>query len=232
MLPGENEVAAEIKVRYAKELAAMTGLHDAVVSMMTAEKWTISRGGGTQRFTIEIILGLLTKACKTFRSIQVLCERGLHEDANALVRVLLETTVATLFVLQRRRRDKNTNALTPTAHERAITFFAYSLHQQLKMLNDWKQTRGLKRQAPKRAIDAAKKQIAELRTLLPAGTNFETHWSGKGNLQNTVKALRADSLYAVLFRYTSSISHASDVGLHSEPDSTTGRFDLADRPSR
>jgi hypothetical protein len=29
-------------------------------------------------------MGLLTKACKTFRSIQILAERGLHEDANAL----------------------------------------------------------------------------------------------------------------------------------------------------
>ncbi|MGH9160428.1 MAG: DUF5677 domain-containing protein [Vicinamibacteraceae bacterium] len=108
--------------------------------MMTAEQWTIRRRSGTSPFTIDIIRGLLTKSCKTFRSIQSLCERGLHEDANALVRVLLETSVAVLFILQRRRRDKKTRALSPTAEQRALTFYAHSLHQQLKMLKEWKQT--------------------------------------------------------------------------------------------
>jgi hypothetical protein len=103
---------------------------------------TIRRTSGTNPFTIEIILGLVTKACKTFRSIQILGERGLREDANALVRVLLETTVAVLFILQRRRRDKKTKVLSPTAQQRALTFYAYSKYQQLKMLADWKKTCG------------------------------------------------------------------------------------------
>jgi hypothetical protein len=69
---------------------------------------------------------LLTKACKTFKSIQVLCERGLHEDADALVRVLLETTAAILYIL----REKST--------ERALIYHAHGMHQQLKMLKHWR----------------------------------------------------------------------------------------------
>ena len=222
MLPNEAEVFAEIRTAHAKRLAEMTALHDAVVGMMSAGQWTITRPTGTKPFTIDIICGLLTKACKTFRSIQLLGERGFHEDANALVRVLLEATVAGLFILQRRRRDKKTKVLSPTSQHRALTFYAYSLHQSLKMLRDWKQTPGLKRQVTKGKIAETEKAIASVVAHLPAGTNYEKHWSGKGSFQEAVKSLRADPLYAVLYRHTSSISHVSDVGLHFESDPATG----------
>lgn len=224
MLPDEPQVAAAIAARHARDLAAMTSLHDAVVGMMTAGQWTIRRTTGTKPFTIEILMGLLTKACKTFRSIQILCERGLHEDANALVRVLLETTVAVLFILQNRRRDKKTKALSPTAQQRALTFYAHSLHQSLKMLMEWKNTPGLKRKATKAMAKNTEEAVLELKKILPSGTNFEKHWSGKGGFQQTVQALRQDSLYSVLYRHTSGISHVSDVGLHFEPDKATGQL--------
>ena len=224
MLPDETEVAAAVAAKHAKELAAMSELHDAVVGMMTVDQWTIRHTTGTKPFTIAIIMGLLTKSCKTFRSIQILCERGLHEDADALVRVLLETTVGVMFILQSRRRDKKTNVLSPTAQQRALTFYAYSLHQQLKMLMDWKKTPGLKRKATKGIIRNTEDAIVEVKKLLPAGTNFEKHWSGKGGFQQAVQALRQDTLYAVLYRHTSAISHVSDVGLHFEQDLATGEL--------
>ncbi len=90
MLPAELEVTQEIAAKWPGEINNMTGLHDAVVSMMTAGSWTIGKTRGLDRKVILTILGLLTKACKTFRSIQILCERGLIEDADALTRVLLE----------------------------------------------------------------------------------------------------------------------------------------------
>ncbi len=86
------------------------------------------------------MIGLLTKGCKNFRSIQILCERGLHDDASALVRVLMETTVAVLFILQKASR------------RRALGFHAHSIGQSLKMLDEWKKTPGLKRKATKAAL--------------------------------------------------------------------------------
>jgi hypothetical protein len=53
---------------------------------------------------------------------------------------------------------------------------------------------------------------------LPRGTNFKRHWSGKANLQDAVKALHWEVMYASLYRFTSSISHASDFGAHFEVD--------------
>ena len=63
----------------------MTSLHDAVVAMMSAGSWTIKKSHGVNAFVVQTMIGLLTKASKTFRSLQVLSERGLDDDANALV---------------------------------------------------------------------------------------------------------------------------------------------------
>jgi hypothetical protein len=52
------------------------------------------------------MMGLLTKAMKTFRSLQILCERGLYDDASALARVLLETTIAIAFILQKKSKQR------------------------------------------------------------------------------------------------------------------------------
>jgi len=56
------------------------------------------------------------------------------EDANALVRVLMETTVAIAFVLQKKSK------------ERTLIYRAHGIAQSIKMLIEWKNTRGLKRE--------------------------------------------------------------------------------------
>jgi hypothetical protein len=206
LLPHETEVATEIATKYGQQLAAMTALHDAVVSMLTAGTWKIGRPG-IDRLVAETMLGLLTKACKTFRSIQILCERGLYEDAHVLVRVLMETTVAAVFILQKRTR------------ERARIYHAYASAQDLKMLTQWRSTRGLKRRVTKRMIKRATEALADWTKNVPSGTDVKHHWSGKQNLLEAMKALRGDAVYATLYRYTSSISHASDFGAHMEFDS-------------
>lgn len=208
-LPHEPEVASGIATKYRAELDAMTGLHDAVVAMMTAGSWTI-RKRGINHHILLTMLGLLTKACKTFRSIQILCERGLIGDADALTRVLMETYVAVAFILQKRSR------------ERVVIYHAYASAQDIKLLNEWKRTPGLKRKASKRAMQEANDGLLIWAKQLPAGTDFKHHWSGKHNLQEAVKALRADTLYATLYRFTSSTAHSSDIAAHVEIDPTSG----------
>src|SRR5262245_54363772 len=122
MLPNETNVERDIAAKYARELEAMTSLHDAVLGMLTTGSWTITRAKGMPRFAAETIVGLLTKACKTFRAIQWLVERGLHDDATALARVLMETTVAILFILQRSSR------------RRMLMYHGFAAAQSLKMV--------------------------------------------------------------------------------------------------
>src|SRR6266498_3368779 len=59
---------------------------------------------------------------------------------------------------------------------------------------------------------------------LPAGTDFTRHWSGKPNFQEAVRALRADTAYSTLYRFASSMAHASDVAAHFEVDDATGNL--------
>jgi hypothetical protein len=198
----EAQVKAEIAERYRSQLDAMAALHGAVVSIMAAVPWTIGKRRGLNPFVVKTLMGLLTKACKTFRSIQILCERGFEEDANPLVRVLMETTVAIIFILQKKSK------------ERAVIYHAHILAQNLRMLNEWKATPGLKRKAPKAMLKRVNDGLAEHMTLLPAGTDVKHHWSGKRSLREAVKALRHDVMYASLYRFTSSSSHASDFGAH------------------
>ena len=63
------------------KLAAMAALHAAVVSMMTAGSWKVSKSRGLPPPVAQTMMGLLVKATKTFRAIHVLCERGLHGPA-------------------------------------------------------------------------------------------------------------------------------------------------------
>jgi hypothetical protein len=208
LLPHEGEVAAEIAVKYRVQLHAMVALHDAVVGMLTAGSWRIGRPG-LDSVVVETMVGLLIKACKTFRSIHILCERGLQEDASALVRVLMETAVAVLFILQKKSR------------ERARIYHAHGIAQDVKMLNEWASTPGLKRKAPKKLVKQVTDTLAELMRKLPPGTDVKHHWSGRRNLLEAMRALRGDVLYATLYRFTSAISHAADSGAHLEINSAS-----------
>jgi hypothetical protein len=210
MLPHEAEVSVEITNTYSAQLHRMTTLHDAVMGMLTAGSWSITKPKGINRFTAETMAGLLTKACKTFRAIHILTERGLHGDANALARVLMETAVAILFILQKE------------SEKRAMIYHAYGLVQDLKMLNDWKATPGLRRKATKKMFQQANKGLATYLSRLPTGTNVKSQWSGKSNLRDALKALCGDVMYATLYRFTSAITHGSDFGAHFEVDAASG----------
>ncbi len=173
-LPHETEVTTQIAAKHRVQLQAMTELHDTVVVVMSAGSWTIQKKRGLNLVVAQTMIGLLTKAAKTFRAIQVLCERGLHEDADALVRVLMETTVAIWFILQK------------TSKERTLIYHAHGIAQRIKMLNDWKNTRGLKRKATKAMLKQANEALADYMKRLPPETDVKRHWSGKGSLQEAM----------------------------------------------
>jgi hypothetical protein len=209
-LPHEAEAITDIATTYRGELDAMTALHDAVVGMMSQTSWSIGKGRGLDRLTGETMVGLLTKACKTFRSIQILLERGLIDDANVLVRVLMENTVAVVFILQKHSR------------RRARIYHAHAMAQDVKMLNHWKTTPSLKRKATKEIIKLANDGLASWAKALPAGTDFQRHWSGKASFLEAVKAVHAEAIYATVFRFASAKTHVTDFAGHVEIERASG----------
>lgn len=210
MRNAEAKVIAEIAASYSQELAEMSALHDAVFRMLSSGPWKVTKASKTITPGLaRTMVSLLTKACKTYRSIQILSERGYHDDAGALVRVLLETSSAILFILQRK------------CDLRVRMYQAYTHAQSLKMLNEWKRTKGLKRRAPKKLVNAFTTQLANMEKTFPAGTDIRSHWSGMGSLQNAMKAMRQDRLYSTLYRTMSATVHAADFTNHVSADDAT-----------
>src|SRR5262249_21128927 len=91
---------------------------------------------------------------------------------------------------------------------------AHALAQGIKMLNEWARTKGLKRKASKAMLQRMNVELASALSKLPAGTDVKKHWSGKGSLQEAMRTLKGDEMYATLYRHTSSISHVSDFAAH------------------
>jgi hypothetical protein len=208
MLPYEANVQAEIAHTYATQLKAMHALHDAVTSMLLTRGWDIPKAKrrGLRPPVVRTMAMLLTKACKTFRATHLLAERGLMQDANVQVRVLMETAVAALLILQKQSLKRN------------HIFYTYSISQQLKMLEEWQRTPGLKRRAPKAIVQRTRQLLDSMASKLPAGTNYTGHWSGEGNFQNAVKKLGNDVAYSAFYRSASSSAHVADTGAHVEMD--------------
>ncbi len=198
------DITGAIGSRYRNQLDAMTGLHDAVLGMMRAQ-WTLGKPdlNGTIIYTV---IGLLTKACKTFKSIQCLCERGFHEDADALVRVLLEPTAAILYILQ----DKST--------ERALIYHAHGMHQQIKMLKHWRKVPTLAALATDDRLTRALEALEGYVKRLPEETDVTRHWSGLSGMEAVLKSLDDEVTYASAFRFSSAIIHGNDFGAHFEVD--------------
>jgi hypothetical protein len=90
--------------------------------------------------------------------------------------------------------------------------------QQLRMLNEWARTKGLKRTAPKKMVQEANAAMASYVSKVPAAIDVKKHWSGTGSLQEAMKKLKGDAMYATLYRHTSAISHVSDFGAHFSLD--------------
>jgi hypothetical protein len=123
----------------------------------------------------------------------------------------LENCVAIAFILQKRSRERN------------LIYHAHAAAQDIKLLNEWKITPGLKRKATKKALKQANDALLIWTKQLPFGTDYKRHWSGMGSLQEAMKALKGgDAVYATLYRFTSSTAHASDFAAHVEIDATSG----------
>lgn len=201
MLPHEKVVADEIATTHAANLKAMTELHDLVVEILTVGEWEVPRRG-LSALVVVTVAGLMMKAAKTFRAIQILAEKGLVDDAKALIRVLYETSVAVLFILQKHSR------------QRARQYHAHDASNTLKMIDHWKRTLGLTRKATKKALADASHLLAVWSKGLPQTVDFKRHWSGLGSFEAAAKAIGHEKMYATLYRYTSTSTHATDFGAH------------------
>lgn len=204
-LPHATEVSGEIAVKHRVQLEAMTKLHDTVIAMMSADSWTVRNTRGLNPIVAQTMIGLLAKASNV----------SIHSSP-------LRTWLARRRQCTRARLDGNnrgnrlhpaeeiegTNADLPRSRDCAE-------HQDAQRVEEhtWS-----KRKATTAILKQANDALNSYLKRLPPGTDVKRQWSGKSSLQEAVRALRGDVMYATLYRFTSSISHAADFGAHFEVD--------------
>src|SRR2546421_12568430 len=149
MLPFEDQARADVEAHHHKELAESRDLLQLALEMIGSD------GQGGLRIPTEpvpgvtdrarwLALGLFAKACKQFRGIIILAERGLGGEVSVLTRSLFETTLAMNFImnekvsLKREGKPFDPDPSRPLDTDfRTLLYFAYSACTQAKRYKQW-----------------------------------------------------------------------------------------------
>jgi len=190
---------------------------------------------GSQKCPQTVIVGLWAKICRQYRSILVLCEIGLTQDAEVIVRCLFESTVQLLFVTKRNirlpGRWKNAPKIPRTRFSmefRARLYLARDLLNEQKRLNVWKKTQGLKRMA-RRLAASVNEMVHTAEELI--GHEW-MQWLEKTPLsvESMAKNVGLSRWYEAVYRLQSPIAHANDALSHVQPDDMQMTVDASIEP--
>ena len=150
----------------------------------------------------KIGLAFISKAWKTLRSIRRVSDQGHSQDAAVLVRVLYETVVRGLYILQR------------DCSHRTKLYLGFATLRRAQMIAAWTRTKGLKRsgarhlkQVESAVDDAAKVAGLSVEELKRQSAIF-------GNVEALGKELRFEGAYNTAYRSQSFTAHGYDVADH------------------
>ena len=229
MIPDEPIIIDTIRRKYGKEFGAMDRFHDGAVALLAPEALNTQPPKCVDSAVQMAGVALYVKACKQFRSIQILCERGMGSDADSLVRNLFESMINLLFILRPRVTLKKDGKVVPVPNNtfpsklRARLYIVHTLRQLGKTVNACAATSGLQRlAAPIRSqFDPIWQRMEE---------EIGADWSKRQrnglaglSLLHLAESLRLSRMYAMVYRTGSSSVHATDLLSHIG-------FDDADSP--
>jgi hypothetical protein len=241
-LPYEHQVLAEIANEHEATMNEMRDVLRAAVGLVEEKSLQITKVRGSDRHVLAVALALYTKACKTHRAIQNLCGSGLTSDADALLRVLFETTVALHFILKRQSTF------------RSRMYGLFSTVQTVKAAREWIRTKGMKRFG-RQLTKAAEKEFRQMverfaprLARMPVNHTFgpvvvlaavtwrkaqteaerevalndlavavynalKKHWSGQ-SLEAAADGVGLSQAYKSIYRLSSRATHAADFDSH------------------
>lgn len=202
MLPNEDEVAAELRVRFREAFVDLERVVQTVVSIYGQGGLTVHALQEIDRRTVDVILVLMSKACRTARVIQLVSERGLGHDALVLVRCLFEDWLCVNWLFA---SDWVVRANMIAAHDAQR-----KLVQVKAVLRD----PDLAGRLSDGALDLVETNVRYWEERLGKDTvdSVKKHWSGRlGGVEGTARALGQLRLYDTLYRETSAHAHGSDI---------------------
>jgi hypothetical protein len=204
-LPQEEEQLVQLHNVLADHFELMNDILKFTLSFTGNQKFQGSPEWEVTQRDLYTILGLYTKACKTFRAITLCCEHGLGQDAQALGRMLLETVIAATFILSN-HSGRNT-----------AMFLAHQLLQKVKQLNAFEATPELRDMIPREKKEQLEREVAKLNGELDEGTIGRiktTSFCGEplANYAGRMEGLRVP--YNILYRLGSENLHCADLMQH------------------
>lgn len=202
-LPDEAAAKADLAQEFADLFARAERVHNAAIEPLTRGGLSVKGPLASNKGIVFLIASLLTKACKTYRAIQITSESGLGQDASVLARQLFETTVAVNFILK-----KDTQL-------RAAMFAAHEDRRLLVLIEEARKVEGLENIGSAEFLHKAQKKVQAWETVIPreAVASVRRHWSGK-SLESAAKEVGLHTAYALMYRTTSAFAHGSDVTAH------------------
>lgn len=157
--------------------------------------------------SVSVILGLYSKSVKTFQATHLLCKAGFAEDAQSLLRCLVETLVNIKYV---RKKD---------SEKRAMEYLLYTDIQDLKLMNAVENNpglRGLFSEKGKKIIRARAKKAKKVMGEREFEKRYKAGaWHGK-KIEKVFHDVGRQSLYDLPFRQGSRSVHATDFIDHFE----------------
>lgn len=241
-----NPSAVRLKDAVRAQLEEMADTRRNATALVPEGNLTVGTWRGADRHVLAMVLALYVKACKTHEAIQRLCAAGLTSDADALLRVLCETSLALHFILRRYSRI------------RSRLYGMFGTVQTLKLARAWSETPRLKREgknlqrlatvslresvealAPRLTREKAGRTKALMALTTPAltwrrarGAPAKTaamdalvgsvekllanHWSAL-DLKLAAKDVGMLQTYMTVFRFGSVSTHAADFASHIAP---------------
>lgn len=247
MLPLEDQAQQEVQADHHKELAESHELLRLALHMIGSD------GRGNLRLPSEPVpgvtdlarslsLGLYAKACKLFRSIIILGERGFRGEVTILARSLFETTLAMNFVMNDHvalKRDGKAFDPDPsralTTEFRAVLYGAHAVHTEAKRFKQWSEIPELSESMDLRADPKA----LAAQTAAAKAAVGEKWWDAlKGgqaglSVKNLADSLKVRYYYVMVYGDQCEVAHAGDGFKHFsvEHDGVHGSLDLSPSPA-
>jgi hypothetical protein len=242
MLPFEDRARQDVEADHPKELAESRELLQLALRMIGSD----GQGGlkipgvpvpGVTDRARSLALGLYAKACKQFRGVIILAERGFGGEVTVLTRALFETTLAMNFIVNETValvRDGKPFDPDPsralTTDFRALLYGARAAFVQAKRYKQWSERPELTTSIHLRGDPS---QIAA-QTAAAKNAVGEKWWEAlKGgqaglSVRNLADSLGVLSYYLVIYGDQSEVAHAGDGFMHF--DLGDGSLDLAPAP--
>lgn len=201
LLYEETAAVEEVQAALRAELSAARTFHASAMRLVEQGSWKVTGAEDITPTVVMAALGLLAKALKTYRAIELLASAGLGGNALIEARALFECGVCLLFILEQDSRN------------RVATYIVYVEEQKQKMLRAWKDDPKLATNVTREAEAKLADNVKRARKLLPKEVAEKPlkHWSGKQNLREVLQLLDGDTDYLTVYKRTSAILHVSDV---------------------